>query len=124
MAKEKTRDLHIRLTESEYEEIKSKAEIVGSTTKLVVKAVQEYNQVDGRSSIEILNEWAAYYQECKVSIDRVGNNLNQIAYVINLMKLNGSLNLSDNMLSEIQTFNAMLRDLSKMQEKLIKKIVK
>ena len=39
MAKEKTRDLHIRLTESEYEEIKSKAEIVGSTTKLVVKAV-------------------------------------------------------------------------------------
>lgn len=124
MAKEKTRDLHIRLTESEYEEIKSKAEIVGSTTKLVVKAVQEYNQVDGRSSIEILNEWAAYYQECKVSIDRVGNNLNQIAYVINLMKLNGSLNLSDNMLSEIQTFNAMLRDLSRMQEKLIKKIVK
>ena len=62
--------------------------------------------------------------ECKVSIDRVGNNLNQIAYVINLMKLNGSLNLSDNMLSEIQTFNAMLRDLSRMQEKLIKKIVK
>jgi hypothetical protein len=59
-----------------------------------------------------------------VSIDRVGNNLNQIAYVINLMKLNGSLNLSDNMLSEIQTFNAMLRDLSRMQEKLIKKIVK
>lgn len=124
MAKEKTRDLHIRLTESEYEEIKSKAEIVGSTTKLVVKAVQEYNQVDGRSGIEILNEWAAYYRECKVSIDRVGNNLNQIAYVINLMKLNGSLNLSDNMLSEIQTFNAMLRDLSRMQEKLIKKIVK
>ena len=124
MAKEKTRDLHIRLTESEYEEIKSKAEIVGSTTKLVVKAVQEYNQVDGRSSIEILNEWAGYYRECKVSIDRVGNNLNQIAYVINLMKLNGSLNLSDNMLSEIQTFNAMLRDLSRMQEKLIKKIVK
>lgn len=124
MAKEKTRDLHIRLTESEYEEIKSKAEIVGSTTKLVVKAVQEYNQVDGRSNIEILNEWAAYYRECKVSIDRVGNNLNQIAYVINLMKLNGSLNLSDNMLSEIQTFNAMLRDLSRMQEKLIKKIVK
>lgn len=124
MAKEKTRDLHIRLTESEYEEIKSKAEIVGSTTKLVVKAVQEYNQVDGRSSIEILNEWAAYYRECKVSIDRVGNNLNQIAYVINLMKLNGSLNLSDNMLSEIQTFNAMLRDLSRIQEKLIKKIVK
>ena len=124
MAKEKTRDLHIRLTESEYEEIKSKAEIVGSTTKLVVKAVQEYNQVDGRSSIEILKEWAAYYWDCKVCIDRVGNNLNQIAYVINLMKLNGSLNLSDNMLSEIQTFNAMLRDLSRMQEKLIKKIVK
>ena len=65
MAKEKTRDLHIRLTESEYEEIKSKAEIVGSTTKLVVKAVQEYNQVDGRSSIEILNEWAAYYRNVK-----------------------------------------------------------
>ena len=36
------------------------------------------------------------------------------------MKLNGSLNLSDNMLSEIQTFNAMLRDLSRMQEKTYK----
>jgi hypothetical protein len=57
-----------------------------------------------------------------LEINRIGNNLNQIAYVINLMKLNGSLNLSDNMLSEIQTFNAMLRDLSRMQEKLIKKM--
>lgn len=124
MVKEKTRDLHIRLTESEYKEIRKKAEIAGSVTKLIVQAVQEYNQKDGRSKVEILNDWATYYRECKVSIDRVGNNLNQIAHVVNLMRLHDTLNLSPDMLKEIQSFNDMMKDLNRMQEKLIRAITK
>lgn len=124
MVKEKTRDLHIRLTESEYKEIRKKAEIVGSVTKLIVQAVQEYNQKDGRSKVEILNDWATYYRECKVSIDRVGSNLNQIAHVVNLMRLHDTLNLSPDMLKEIQSFNDMMKDLNRMQEKLIRAITK
>lgn len=124
MVKEKTRDLHIRLTESEYREIRKKAEIVGSVTKLIVQAVQEYNQKDGRSKVEILNDWATYYRECKVSIDRVGNNLNQIAHVVNLMRLHDTLNLSPDMLKEIHSFNDMMKDLNRMQEKLIRAITK
>lgn len=124
MVKEKTRDLHIRLTESEYKEIRKKAEIVGSVTKLIVQAVQEYNQKDGRSKVEILNDWTTYYRECKVSIDRVGSNLNQIAHVVNLMRLHDTLNLSPDMLKEIQSFNDMMKDLNRMQEKLIRAITK
>lgn len=124
MAEKRNKNIIIRLTESEYKEFKRKAEIVGSTTKLIVKAVQEYNQKDGRSKIEILNEWAAYYRECKVSVDRVGSNLNQIAHVVNLMRLHDTLNLSPDMLKEIQSFNNMVKDLNRMQEKLIKEITK
>lgn len=82
----KKRQIHIRATEEEFKMIKKKAEKYPSVSSLLLDAVKDFDNRQGRNRIERMIEFSKAVNNFDRDMVRIGTNLNQIAHSLNLYK--------------------------------------
>ena len=92
--KNKTRQLHIRLTEEQEKLIKSKAVNYPTLSGYILDAALHFDDKNGIRKLVVIESWASEYQKWKNDISHLASNINQLAHYCNQCKANGILNNS------------------------------
>ena len=82
----RSKSIHIKLRPDEFDMIKSKSSSYPSMTKLIVDAVSAFDERGGVNYIDVLNSWSKDFADSRAEMGRIGNNVNQIAHVCNIIK--------------------------------------
>lgn len=106
----RSKDIHIKLRPEEYDMIKNKSSSYPSMTRLIVDAVSAFDERGGVNYVNVLNEWSKDFAESRADMGRVGNNINQIAHVCNIIK-NQSGEIDP---SSLSVFSSELDELKKL----------
>lgn len=83
----RTKRMWIRLTPKEYELFKKKAASHQSVSSMVRDAVNCYNHVESVGKIAAIVEVSKILSNTTTELNHVGNNLNQIAHVLNSLMM-------------------------------------
>lgn len=124
--KNKTKQLHIRITEEQEKCIKTKALNYPTLSGYILDAALNFDDKNGIRKIEVIEAWASEYQKWKNSIANISSNINQLAHYCNQCRINGVLNHSiveeNNLL--LKEWNTLSKDIVEFQKWLIKYIKK
>ena len=83
----------IRLSPTEYELFKSKNYKNGNLSQMIRDAVLVFDPIETRGKLATINELSNNLQTCTVELSRIGNNINQIAHVLNADYMNNLVHL-------------------------------
>ncbi len=119
--KKKTKQIHIRLTEEQDKLLRSKALNYTSLTDFLIDAALAFNEKKGRRGIDTMIEFSTYYEEYRTDISRIGNNINQIAHTLHIMKKNNKVIDSSCFIEEVQKAKETLENLLVEHKKLARK---
>ena len=125
MEEKKTKQIHLRLTEKEYNFLKDAAqEWGGSVSSYILESSKRFKGVDKVNKLQFIREWNVELRKHQADIDKIGTNINQIAHVINVMKLQGEVAFSEDMVKEIQACRTLLRTLERYEERAVRGLLK
>ncbi|RKW46988.1 MAG: plasmid mobilization relaxosome protein MobC [Porphyromonas sp.] len=79
----KIKRLEIRLSEQEFQHIKKHSKGYSSMSSFVLDAVKNHDPRRGKNRIDTMIKFSELMENSDVSLSRLGNNINQIAHVIN-----------------------------------------
>ena len=79
----KTKQLHLRLSEQEFQQVKKLAKGYPSMSSFVLDAVKNHDPRRGKNRIDTMIKFSELMEKSDVSLSRLGNNINQIAHAIN-----------------------------------------
>lgn len=85
----KTLRLWIRLTPKEKALFKSKASKHSSISAMVRDAVMNFNPLETKGKMGVIQDAAQTIRNASAELNRIGNNVNQIAHVLNYLMLQG-----------------------------------
>lgn len=83
MMKNKTKQLHIRLTEDELSDIKKRSLQFPSLSDFVIKSIKEFSDKNAHVKLEERSRLARFYSSFDEKLAHVGGNLNQAMRRIN-----------------------------------------
>lgn len=93
MEKEKrNKQIHLRLTEAELKSLKEKSEGYPSMSAFILDACDKFDDELGRKRIARLRQFSEDFQKFEYDINRIGNNMNQLAHYANRLKQMNLLN--------------------------------
>jgi DNA-binding ferritin-like protein len=117
MKENKTRWIHVRLTEAEYRTISKMAKPYGTITKFVRQYLLSDKKavIDSKTFLQGMNELS-------VEVNRVGNNINQIAKFYNTMKDMDNYTLMREWLDVFSEYNLILNKVDLKYEEIFKKM--
>ena len=125
MEENKTKQIHLRVSEEEEKILKEKAKNWGgSVSAFILNACMKYDSEDRRNKLQFIREWNKEMSEYKTDIDKIGTNINQIARVVNTMKLQGEVAISEDMVAEVRTYNLLMRKMERYIEKAVRGLLK
>lgn len=121
----KLADIHFRVTEEEKNKFKKKAVNYSSMSAMIIDAVNKFDDRVGVLKLDCLNNWSQDFKYFKSEINRVGNNINQIAHYMNVLNLQG-VTINDVTFEEVKNkldeWNEMYGKMVKLQEKFLTEI--
>ena len=85
----KTKEIHLRLTEKEYTILKEKAKDYPSLSSYVIDACLNFDDELGRRRLNRFRLWSEDFHKFESELNMIGNNINQIAYHFNKMSHTG-----------------------------------
>ena len=108
MKDKKTKDIHFRCSENEFNQIVAMAKPYGSVTKLIRESLFSNKRVfiDPKTFLEGMNTLTT-------AVNRVGNNVNQIARFLNTTKNINDYVLIEQWFSAFEEYKDILRDVRK-----------
>ena len=83
----------VRLSPTEYNQFKEKKTNNGTMSQMIRDAVNVFNPIETRGKLATINELANDLTASTTELNRIGNNINQIAHVLNVDYLNNLKNL-------------------------------
>lgn len=82
----RTKDIHLRVTEEEYALFRKKGKEYLNTSKMIVQAVKDFKPNNhGINKLTILNNYSEKMEMLSTQINKIGNNLNQLAHYANIL---------------------------------------
>jgi len=117
MKENKTKWIHVRLTESEYRKISRMATPYGTITKFVRQYL-----LSGQKSVIDSKTFLKGMKELSVEVNRVGNNINQVAKFINTTKDIDNYALMREWLNIFSEYNLILNKVDLKYEEIFKKM--
>ncbi|GHT53702.1 hypothetical protein FACS189451_04020 [Bacteroidia bacterium] len=117
--------IHIRVSEKEKKLIHDKSNNYPSISALMMDAVRKFDDRGGANVIETITSWASDFQKFNVEISRIGNNVNQLAHYVNVMKKQGVYHESilESVTDTIEEYNSLLKELVLLQRQYTKKVI-
>lgn len=92
MESNKTKRIYLRVTPSEYEEIKQRSSQFLGMSHYILSAVREFSNQNTRAKIAASTELATLYQEMNIHLAHIGGNLNQAMQQYNTVAKMGIAN--------------------------------
>lgn len=122
----KTKQLHIRVTENQEKAIKEKAKNYPSLSGYILDAALHFDDKNGIRKLEVIESWASEFQKWKNSISHMASNINQMAHYCNQCKSNGILNQdiveeNNRIIQEWNTYSAEIIEFQKWLVKFAKR---
>lgn len=122
----KTRQLHIRVTEIQEKQIKEKAKNYPSLSGYILDAALHFDDKNGIRKLEVIESWASEFQKWKNSISHIASNINQMTHYCNQCKSNGMLNQdvveeSNRIIQEWNTYSSEIIEFQKWLVKFAKR---
>jgi len=78
------RIIKIRLTEEEYEMLKSKSRFSSSKSSFIRKLINNADEENIRNKVISMIEIKSLFKNISLNFSEIGNNINQVARVVNL----------------------------------------
>lgn len=110
----KTKQLHLRLSEQEFQQVKKLAKGYPSMSAFVLDAVKNNDPRKGRNRIDTMIKFSELMEKSDVSLSRLGNNINQIAHAINRQMqatLGARLEMNEHVLMRVEDARFILDEL-------------
>lgn len=110
----KNRNYHIRLSDAEYNYLLTLRTNHGSISKVIRKAIAQFNDQMAREKFSRMIDLSSYYSKFDASFAKVGSNLNQAMHHLNSLALNGSLDrdITLEIISErVKELEQLIRDM-------------
>ena len=121
MEENKTERLNFRMTEEEYKFIKNAAKKWGgSVSAYILAASKDFNNPNHVDKLKFMREWDEEMKKNQPEIAEIGDRINKIAHVVNVMKLQGEIVITKDMVEEVRAFNEVLRKLVRYERKAVK----
>lgn len=124
----KTKIFKVRLTESEYSNLKERAKKYnGRVSHLFKFAIDQLNDVQARNRFEVVNEYIKYWRSHEMELRHIGTNFNQAIKRVNEMALHGNFDKqeAEELLNQLMSVREMIEsyigDLDKFSRRVLKK---
>lgn len=122
----KIKRINIRISKEELELIEKKASAYPSLTSLIIDAVKNYDNRLGSKKLDALNEWAIEFKAFQTELNRIGNNINQLAHYVNSLSSAGikSVEIVEVVNKTIEEYNTMFKNMVELQKSFVKRVTK
>lgn len=90
----RSKRMWVRLTPKEFEQFKQKASCHQSVSSMVRDAVQCFNPIETKGKITVIKDASETIRDATQELNRIGNNINQMAHVLNYLMLQGNREVS------------------------------
>ena len=125
MEENKTERLNFRVTEEEYKFLKNAAkEWGGSVSAYILAAVKRFNDPHYVDKMKFMREWEAEMKKFQPEVDEIGARINEVAHVVNVMKQQGEVIITEDMVEEVRALNEVLKKLVRYEGKAAKSLQK
>ena len=112
--------LEIRLSPTEYKIFMDKKDEKGTMSQMIRDAVNVFNPIETKGKLATINELSSNLNASTVELNRIGNNINQIAHVLNVDFINNLVNLQrtrDSSYKNIENrLNQVLEEIAKVKK--------
>ena len=123
MEENKTERLNFRVTEEEYNFLKDAAkEWGGSVSAYILAATKRFNNPHYIDKMKFMREWSEERKKLQPEIAEIGERINKIAHVVNVMKLQGEVIITEDMVEEVRALNEVMRKVERIERKLARSL--
>ena len=123
MEENKTERLNFRVTEEEYNFLKEAAkEWGGSVSAYILAATKRFNNPHYVDKMKFMREWGEEMKKLQPEIAEIGDRINKIAHVVNVMKLQGEVIITEDMVEEVRALNEVMRKVERIERKLARSL--
>lgn len=123
MEENKTERLNFRVTEEEYNFLKDAAkEWGGSVSAYILAATKRFNNPHYVDKMKFMREWSEEVKKLQPEIAEIGDRINKIAHVVNVMKLQGEVIITEDMVEEVRALNEVMRKVERIERKLARSL--
>lgn len=105
----KDRRIFVRVTDTEYSDLKKKAENYPTLSSFVLDACMNFDDALGIKRLDIIRNWSDDYSKFESELHKIGSNINQLAHQVN--KLSSIGVVSPDLFLELQKQYGNLIDL-------------
>lgn len=85
----KRKRMELRLTPNEFDQFKQKASAYQSVSSMVRDAVACFNSIETKGKMTVIKDASETIRDATQELNRIGNNINQMAHVLNYLMLQG-----------------------------------
>ena len=85
----KTKEIHFRVSEKEYNSLKKRSANYNNMSAFLIDAGMQFDDRATIRRLDVLDNWTAAYKKWEKDILYISNNINQMAHYCNIMKNRG-----------------------------------